>query len=72
MLIVIAEYKELKLVEQLGYINNPILITGVGGLNVIKALKNIPRDTEILNIGYCGSNYYISNFIIIAYTITYI
>lgn len=58
MLIVIAEYKELKLVEQLGYINNPILITGVGGLNVIKALKNIPRDTEILNIGYCGSNYY--------------
>jgi hypothetical protein len=56
MLIVIAEKEELKLVKELGFDNNPILITGVGGINVINALKDVPRDTEILNIGYCGSN----------------
>lgn len=56
MLIVIAEKEELKLVEELGYSGYPILITGVGGMNVIEALKNLPRDTEIMNIGYCGSN----------------
>lgn len=58
MLVVIAEKEELKLVEELGYGNEPILITGVGGVNVIEALKDIPRDTEILNIGHCGSNYW--------------
>ncbi len=58
MLVVIAEKEELKLVEELGFGNNPILITGVGGMNVINALKDIPRDTEILNIGYAGSNYW--------------
>ena len=58
MLVVIAEKEELKLVEELGYNNFPILITGVGGMNVIDALKDIPRDTEILNIGYVGSNYW--------------
>ena len=58
MLIVIAEKEELKLVEELGYSNYPVLITGVGGMNVIEALKDISRDTEILNIGYCGSNHY--------------
>ena len=58
MLVVIAEKEELKLVEELGYGNEPILITGVGALNVIHALKDIPRETEIVNIGYCGSNYF--------------
>ena len=58
MLIVIAEKEELKLVKELGYGDEPILITGVGGMNVIEALKDISRDTEILNIGYCGSNHY--------------
>ena len=56
MLVVIAEKEELKLVEELGYGDNPILITGVGGINVINSLKDIPKDTEILNIGYVGSN----------------
>lgn len=54
-LIVIAEKEELKLVEKLGFIAYPILITGVGALNVIEALKDIPRDTRIINIGYAGS-----------------
>lgn len=58
MLIVIAEKEELKLVEELGYANEPVLITGVGGINVIEALKDLPKDCEILNIGYAGSNYY--------------
>lgn len=58
MLVVIAQKEEMKLVEELGYSNYPVLITGVGGINVIKALKDLPKDTEILNIGYAGSNYY--------------
>ena len=56
MLVVIAEKEELKLVEELGYSGYPVLITGVGGLNVVNALKRLSKDTEILNIGYCGSN----------------
>lgn len=56
MLVVIAEKEELKLVEELGYDDCPVLITGVGGVNVIQALKHLPKDTEIINIGYCGSN----------------
>lgn len=56
MLVVIAQKEELKLVEELGYSNYPVLITGVGGLNVVNALRHLSKDTEILNIGYCGSN----------------
>ena len=54
-LVVIAEAEEMKLVKELGYDHRPVLITGVGALNVIEALKDIPRDTEIVNIGYAGS-----------------
>ena len=54
-LVVIAEKEELKLVEQLGYKDYPILITGVGALNVIDALKDVPKDISIINIGYAGS-----------------
>lgn len=54
-LVVIAEAEEMKLVKVLGYADIPVLITGVGALNVIEALKDIPRDTEIVNIGYAGS-----------------
>ena len=54
-LVVIAEKEELKLVEQLGYKDYPILITGVGALNIIEALKDIPKDVSIINIGYAGS-----------------
>ena len=54
-LVVIAEKEELKLVEKLGYGHYPVLITGVGALNVIAALKDIPKDTNLINIGYAGS-----------------
>ena len=56
MLVVIATKEELKLVEELGYNGYPVLITGVGAINVINALKDLPKDTYIVNIGYAGSN----------------
>lgn len=56
MLVVIAEKEELKLVEELGFKDEPIIITGVGGINVLNALKNIPKNEYIVNIGYAGSN----------------
>lgn len=56
MLIVIAEKEELKLVEELGLQDEPIIITGVGAINVLNALKNIPKDENIINVGYAGSN----------------
>lgn len=52
-MIVIATRNELDLVGQR---DEPILITGIGAFNVINALKDVPRSTPILNIGYAGSN----------------
>lgn len=54
--ILIAEEGERKLVEQYLPGNTNILITGVGALNVMKTLRNVPLDTELINIGYCGSS----------------
>lgn len=34
----------------------PVLVTGVGAVNVIRSLTDVPRDTPVLNIGYAGSN----------------
>lgn len=56
MLIVIAEESELKLVEKLGYKGENYIVSGVGGINIINALKDIDKNEEILNIGYAGSN----------------
>ena len=33
-----------------------VLVTGVGAVNILRALANVPRDTPIRNIGYAGSN----------------
>lgn len=53
-LIVIAEEQERKLAEQ--YLPKmPVLVTGVGALNILRSLRDIPLDTEIFNIGYAGS-----------------
>lgn len=38
----------------------PVIVTGVGAFNIIRSLRDIPRDAYLLNIGYCGS----SNFAI--------
>lgn len=35
--------------------NREVIVTGVGGTNVIRALRDIPKDADILNVGYCGS-----------------
>lgn len=54
-LLTIAEKNEIELIPE-EYKNIPVLITGIGMLNVIESLKYFPRETEIINIGYCGSN----------------
>lgn len=55
-LIVIASPCELELVRnEFNRPNTRIIITGVGALNVYRALSDIPRDTKIINIGYVGS-----------------
>lgn len=54
-MVVIATTDEVELAKKLTD-GSPILITGIGALNVINALKDIPKDTPILNIGYAGSN----------------
>lgn len=33
----------------------PVIVTGVGAINVIKALSHLSKDTEIINYGYVGS-----------------
>jgi hypothetical protein len=53
-LTVIATRDELNLVTWEG----PVLITGIGALNVMEALKDYPRDTPIVNVGYCGAGRY--------------
>ena len=55
-LIVIAEEGERKLIEK--YIPDcrwDVLVTGVGAVNVIRSIRDLPRDIHILNIGYAGS-----------------
>lgn len=56
-IICIAEECERKLVEQyLPNLEAPILVTGVGAVNIIRTLQGLPREgTRIINIGYCGS-----------------
>ena len=35
-----------------------IVVTGVGAINVMHALRDIPRDAQLMNIGYAGSANY--------------
>ena len=53
-LVVIAEEQERKLAEQY-FPGIPVKITGVGAINIINSLRDIPSNTEIYNIGYAGS-----------------
>lgn len=55
-MIVVATAEEAVLAKQELSIHYPILITGVGGVNVIRALDKIPRTTKIVNFGFAGSN----------------
>ena len=41
-----------------------IIVTGVGAINVIKTLQDLPRNSQIINIGYAGSaNYEIGSVV---------
>jgi len=56
MVILIAEEQERKLIaEYLPGVDAQVIVTGVGALNVMKATRSLPLDTEIVNIGYAGS-----------------
>lgn len=54
-MIVVATETERKIAER-RWKNERILVTGVGGLNVYKALCDIDRNEQIINFGHCGSN----------------
>ena len=59
MIIIAAKASELEILDE-DVINDAekIIITGVGGMNAVKKLASVvsPAETEILNVGYVGSN----------------
>ena len=43
-----------------------VIVTGVGALNVLHSLAQLPRDAKIINIGYAGSaNYDIQSIVMV-------
>lgn len=54
-MIVVATEEEKRLAQKEFPFDN-IVVTGVGGLNVIKRLQYYSRETPIINYGYAGSN----------------
>lgn len=54
-LLVVASQNEVPLAKRFCTEDERILVTGIGPTNVIKALKDVPKETSILNIGYAGS-----------------
>lgn len=55
--ILIAEEGERKLIDQ--YLPNStreVIVTGVGAFNILHALRDLPKDADIINIGYAGSS----------------
>lgn len=55
LLFVVAEEQERRLVEERFGRTAPIIVTGVGAVNVFRTLSPIPRDTELVNVGFAGS-----------------
>ena len=56
MIVVTAKHEELDIMPDLVDKADKVIVTGVGALNVWRALQNEPRDELIVNVGYCGSN----------------
>lgn len=59
MIITVAEPQELELIKEITgdrSWNGRVIITGVGMMNTIQALKDVDRNATILNLGYAGSN----------------
>ena len=52
--IVVAADNEYEQIKPLT--NIKIVKTGIGSTNIIETLKNLPKTTKIINIGYAGSN----------------
>jgi hypothetical protein len=63
--IVIAEEGERDLIAKyLPGCDYPVIVTGVGAINIIRSLQNVPRESELINIGYAGSaNYEIGTLV---------
>ena len=62
-MIVIAEEGERTLLEKY-FPGQEVLVTGVGALNIMRSLRNVPLDTPIINVGYVGSaNYEIGSMV---------
>lgn len=55
MIVVVATDEEYKVAKE-RFKGKKIIKTGVGGINVIQALRKIPKWKRIINFGYCGSN----------------
>lgn len=54
--IVVATADEIRILDMLQKLPRlPIIVTGVGGTNVVSALDRLDRDSEIINVGYAGS-----------------
>ena len=54
-MIVVATDEEYKLAKK-RFKHHIIIKTGVGGINVVKKLKRLPKWLKITNFGYVGSN----------------
>ena len=55
--LLIAEEGERELIQK--YLPNctyPVVVTGVGAINIIQSLRDLPREASVLNIGYAGSS----------------
>ena len=62
-MVIIAEEGERQLAEKY-FPDQEIRITGVGALNLLKSLRDLPLSTPIINIGYVGSaNYEIGSLV---------
>lgn len=62
-MIVIAEEGERALAEK-WFPGQEVMVTGVGALNIMRSLRNLPLTTPIINIGYVGSaNYEIGSMV---------
>lgn len=55
MIVVVATDEERKMAKK-RFKGHWTIQTGVGGVNVLRKLKYVPRWLKILNYGYCGSN----------------
>ena len=56
--LIVATPAELALVSRDEIRSRHLIITGVGGTNVIQKVKNLPTNSDVLNVGYAGSSYF--------------